>query len=91
MTVISEKLSNGLEEFAKNKLVLIYDFDEYVQQRKKSNKKRILGHPGQIDGLTYMYIKCFFMGFIDDIRIRLLIQDYSLLSNGNRLLYTMLS
>ena len=31
------------------------------------------------------------MGFIDDIRIRLLIMDYSLDSNGNRLLYSLAS
>ena len=72
-----------MEEFAKNKLVLIYDIDEYVQERK--NKKRELWVTlARLVACIRVY-EVFVMGFIDDIRIRLLIMDYTLNSNGNRL------
>ena len=76
-----------MEEFAKNKLVLIYDIDEYMQEKK--NKKREFWVT-MVKLMVYIQVyKVFFMGFIDDIRFRLLIQDYTLFSNGNRLLYAL--
>ena len=77
-----------MEEFAKNKLVLIYDIDEYVQQEKNIRREFWVTLAKLI---VYIHIyKLFFVGFIDDIRIRLLFQDYTLLSNRNRLLFTIL-
>ena len=74
-----------MEEFAKNKLVLIYDIDEYVQETK--NKKREFWVTLAKLVVYIRVYEVFVMGFIDDIRIRLLIMDYTLNSNGNRLLY----
>ena len=75
------------EEFGKNKLVLIYDSDEYVQENK--NKKReFLVIIAKLMAYIHFY-KLFFMGSLDDIRIRLLIMDYTLNTFGNRLLYSL--
>ena len=77
-----------IEEYAKNKYVLIYDIDEYVQ-KKKSIKREFLVILAKLMAYIHLY-KMFFMGFIDDIRIRLLIMDYTLIaSEGNRLLYSL--
>ena len=75
------------EEFAKNKLVLIYDIDEYVQE-KKNVKREFWVTLAKLMIYIHVY-KVFFMGFFDDIRIRLLIMDYTLNSNGNPLLYSL--
>ena len=76
-----------MEEFGKNKLVLIYDCDEYVQGKK--NKKREF-RCTMLKLMAYIHLyKMFFMGFVDDIRIRLLIMDYTLNSDVNRLLYSL--
>ena len=76
-----------MEEFAKNKLVHIYDIDEYVQQMK-NNRREFWVTLAKLIVYIHLY-KVFIMGFIDDIRIRLLIQDYTLFSNGNRLLFSL--
>ena len=75
------------EKFAENKLVLIYYFDEYVQEVKNSKRESRVTLLKLVI-YTYLY-KLFVMGFIDDIRIRLLIMDYTLNFNGNRLLYSL--
>ena len=74
------------EEFAKNKLVLIYDIDEYVLGTKNCIREfRVI----MTKLLVYIHLyKVFIIGFIDDIRIRYLFMDYTLNSNGNRLLYS---
>ena len=77
-----------MEEFGKNKLVLIYDIDEYVQE-KKIMKREIRVILVKLMAYIHLY-KMFFMGFVDDIRIRLLIMDYTLNgSERNRLLYSL--
>ena len=76
----------SFEEFSKNKLVFIYDIDEYVQG-KKNNKREFWVFLAKLMAFLRIF-EAFFMGFIDDIRIRLLIMDYTLFgSEGNRLLY----
>ena len=81
------QLIEKTEEFGKNKLVLIYDSDEYVQQ-KKNHKRELWVTLAKLMAYLHVY-KMFFLGFIDDIRIRLLFMDYTLYSNENRLLYTL--
>ena len=57
--------------------------------QEKKNKKREFWVTMAMLAIYIQVYKVFFIGFIDDIKIRLLIQDYTLFSNGNRLLYAL--